>query len=353
MDYIRYLWPASFLMIAGLGVASGGIAVWAGVALFPIVAFVENFLGDDFRIRKMSDSGAIFMLYIQLIPWLLLWYGLWIFLKTDYVWWQWLGAVLTVALITAAVGLPVAHELFHRHDRLSRFVGNMFAVTLMAGDVEMEHRLGHHIETSSLKDVDTPYRGESVFPFILRLMPFFHSASWAMEKKRFASRGKSHWHLSNRVLWAWAGFALLLCVYGVTAGLSAALTVFLISFIGQSIICMFSYVQHYGLVRVPNTPIEKRHAWNHLRPLSRVLTFEIVTHSEHHTDPTVPYWKLTPYEDAARVGSAYGYFLLTLIPPLWHRKMREHIKVWDERFASPEELKLAGEANKIAGWTSA
>ena len=204
MDYIRYLWPASFLLIAGLGVITGGPAVWAGGTLFPVVAFVENFLSDDFRIRKMSTQGAMIMLYTQLIPWLFLWYSLSVFLQMDYVWWEWLGTVLSVALITAAVGLPVAHELFHRYDRLSRFIGNMFAVTLMAGDVEMEHRLGHHIETSSLKDVDTPYRGESVLPFIARLLPFFHSASWAMEKKRFASRGKSHWNRSTiprRVDW--------------------------------------------------------------------------------------------------------------------------------------------------------
>ena len=101
---------------------------------------------------------------------------------------------------------------------------------------------------------------------------------------------------------------------------------------------------------MPDTPIEIRHAWNHIRPLSRVLTFEIVTHSQHHTDPTVPYWELTPYPDAARVGSAYGYFLLALVPPLWHKRMREHIRRWDENHATAAELQLATEANRVAGW---
>jgi fatty acid desaturase len=350
MDYLKYLLPASFFAIIGLSLMSGGYAVWLGVALFPTVALIEYFLKDDFSIRKMSTFGAVFMLYFQLIPWVYMWYALWVFLQTQYVWWEWLGAVLSVGAITAAVGLPISHELFHRYDNFSRFVGNLFAVTLMAGDVEMEHRMGHHVETSTIHDIDTPYRGEGVLPFILRLMPFFHKASWTMEKKRFASKGKSHWSIENRILWAWVAYIVLLLVYGLTVDLAAALTVLIISFLGQSIVCIFSYVQHYGLIRVPDTPIEKRHALNHIRPLSRLLTFEIVTHSQHHTDPTVPYWELTPYEDVIRPGSAYGYFLMTLIPQLWHRKMREHLKVWDETFASEAERELAKEANKKAGW---
>ncbi len=75
---------------------------------------------------------------------------------------------------------------------------------------------------------------------------------------------------------------------------------FVTSLVGFFIVTIFSYVQHYGLVRAAGTtPIEKRHAWNHRRPISRLLTFEIVTHSMHHIDPSVPYWKLPAYRGAA------------------------------------------------------
>ncbi len=118
MDYLRYLLPASFLLITGVGVLMGGIATWLGMLLFPIVAFIEYFLKDDFSVRKMSDAGAVFMLYLQLIPWVFLWYALWMFLGTDYSWFAWVGAVLSTALRTAAVGLPIAHELFHACCRI-------------------------------------------------------------------------------------------------------------------------------------------------------------------------------------------------------------------------------------------
>ena len=349
-DYLRYLWPGGFFIVTTLGVMLGGAGCWFGVLLFPLVAGVEYFLEDDLRKRDMRPAGALFMLYIQLIPWLFLWYGLWWFLQTDYQWWEWLGTIISVAGITAAVGLPISHELFHRHESISRFVGDLFAVTLISGDVELEHRKGHHIETSTINDIDTPYRGESVYAFIARLLPFFHTEPWNMEKQRFANKGMSHCSPGNIVLWAVAGYLALFLFFCLSVSLFAGISVLLISLIGQCIVCVFSYVQHYGLIRVPDTAIEIRHAWNHIRPLSRVLTFEIVTHSQHHTDPTVPYWELTPYPDAARVGSAYGYFLLALVPPLWHKRMREHIRRWDENHATAAELQLATEANRVAGW---
>lgn len=350
MDHLRYLLPASFFTVTGLGVFYGGGAVWIGLALFPTVALIEYFLKDDLHALKMSDFSGMLILYLQLIAPVFLWYSLWVFLGTDYTWLEWTGASLSTSLITAAVGLPIAHELFHKNGKIPRFLGNLLGVTLMAGDIEMEHKIGHHIETSSALDVDTPYRGENLYTFIPRLMIFFHTSPWKLEKKRFATKGKSHWSFANRILWAWFGFALLVAFFAATDGWFAACTVVLISVVGQSIASIFSYVQHYGLIRLPNTPIEKRHAFNHIRPLSRPLTMEIVTHSEHHTDPTVPYWKLTPYEDVIRPGSAYGYFLLTLVPPLWHKRMREHLKEWDEKYASEDELKLAKEANIKAGW---
>ena len=38
MDALRYLLPASFMVITGFGVLSGGVAAWSGLALFPLVA---------------------------------------------------------------------------------------------------------------------------------------------------------------------------------------------------------------------------------------------------------------------------------------------------------------------------
>src|SRR3546814_21007572 len=56
----------------------------------------------------------------------------------------------------------------------------------------------------------------------------------------------------------------------------------------------FNYFQHYGLVRVEGGAIARRHVWNHLKPLSRVMGFEITNHADHHTDSFAAFHELRP-----------------------------------------------------------
>ena len=56
----------------------------------------------------------------------------------------------------------------------------------------------------------------------------------------------------------------------------------------------FNYFQHYGLARVEGTAISRRHVWNHLKPLSRILGFEITNHADHHTDTFAAFHQLVP-----------------------------------------------------------
>jgi hypothetical protein len=51
---------------------------------------------------------------------------------------------------------------------------------------------------------------------IPRLLPYFHIASWKIEKKRFLSKGKSHWSLGNRILWVWFAYVVLLAFFALT-----------------------------------------------------------------------------------------------------------------------------------------
>jgi hypothetical protein len=49
--------------------------------------------------------------------------------------------------------------------------------------------------------------------------------------------------------------------------------------------------------------------------------------------------------------SLFVCFLLGLIPPLWFNLVaKPKLKDWDERYATPNERKLAMAANERAGW---
>ncbi|GAB4353578.1 MAG: alkane 1-monooxygenase AlkB1 [Immundisolibacter sp.] len=353
MDYLRYLLPSSVMILTGLGLLAGGPWAWAGLGLFVVLAIPDSLLDFDFSERRMGAGGALAMLWIQFLPLGFLFWAYWQFLAAGPGLGQLVGAILSVAVITAAAGLPMAHELFHRSEWISRFAGSAAATLLLATYIDLEHVKSHHVETDTEADVDTPPRGMSVYPFMLKLALFMHRNCYAQEKRRLAAHGRSVWLWpGSRVLWQWLGYAIVLAIFYVADGWRSALAVFVTSLLGFFIVTIFSYVQHYGLIRVPGTPIEKRHAWNHTRPISRLLTFEIVTHSMHHMDPSVPYWKLPAYRDAPLVGSAIMYFLLSLVPPLWHRVMRRHLAHWDAHFASPDERVLAEAANRRAGWVS-
>nr|ART36794.1 D435 [uncultured bacterium] len=351
MDYLRYFLPSFVIITTGLSVLAGGPWVWTGLALFAVMAVPDILMGFDFTARRMSTAGALFMLYIQAIPITFLWVAYWIFVSRHPGTLEVAGAMISMAIITAAVGLPIAHEMFHRSETLSRFLGGLFSNLFLASYLELEHNKSHHVETSSALDVDTPRRGESVYPFALRLFIYFHKHGFQQEQRRMQAYGKSVWlSPSSRIFWQAAGGVALLAVFYFADGWRSVLIAAMTAMLGSAIITVFSYVQHYGLQRVPGTPIEKRHAWNHIRPVSRMLTFEIVTHSQHHIDPTTPYWKLPAFRDAPLVGSAIGFFFLSLVPPLWHRAMRPHLARWDAEFADPAEKALAQQANKAAGW---
>ena len=105
-----------------------------------------------------------------------------------------------------------------------------------------------------------------------------------------------------------------------------------------------------SMVRVPGAPIEPRHAWNHLKPLSRRLTFEITTHSQHHLDPDRPYHRLEAMPEAPQLPGVWFCFLVSFAPPLWHRMMQGYLAAWDRQHANAAERDLATAANAAAGW---
>lgn len=353
MDYLKYLLPSAVLALTGFGVLAGGLWVWTGLALFAVMAIPDMLMDFDFSSRRMGTTGALFMLFVQVIPLTFLWVAYWIFTSRHPEPLEIIGAITSMAIITAAVGLPIGHEMFHRSEPVSRILGAVFTNLFLFNYIELEHNKSHHVETSSALDVDTPHRGESVYHFIPRLFIYVHTNGFAQEARRMKGYGKSVWFSTrSRVFWQWVGAVALPGVFYLADGWHSVSIVLATALLGGAIVTIFSYVQHYGLHRVPGSPIEKRHALNHTRPISRVLTFEIVTHSQHHTDPTVPYWKLTAYQDVPLVGSAIGYFFLSLVPPLWHRTMRKHLARWDSEFASPAEKELAKKANIDAGWAA-
>ena len=66
----------------------------------------------------------------------------------------------------------------------------------------------------------------------------------------------------------------ILALAGIFGGWKGMLVVFLAGVIGRAFHELINYVQHYGLVRVENTPIRPHHSWDCHRTISNVRALQ-------------------------------------------------------------------------------
>ncbi len=64
----------------------------------------------------------------------------------------------------------------------------------------------------------------------------------------------------------------------------------------------------------------------------------------------MPYQDLKPFPEAPMMISGYlTTIVVAMIPPLWHKLMTPKVQEWDRKYATPDELKLAAQANARSG----
>jgi len=353
LDYLRYCTSLLLVALATLGMVLGGSAAWTGIIVFAILAIIDNRLPADYRQRKINRLWLIKLLPYLHYPAL---FGLWMVFgwrlgQGDIGGWNILGGILSVGFINGAVGLATAHELMHGGTLLSRTGADLIGTCYGVPVTDLGHVHVHHIHLDTPADGDTPVRGESLYRFVGRSVAAQIGVTFKLEFERLQKIGRSPWSPRSRVFWG-VVFEIGFAGYFIFLAGAIGLPILLITWIlGFTVMADYNYVQHYGLVRVPDSPIEARHAWNHLKPLSRVLSYEITTHSEHHLDANVPYYRLTPLPNAPQMPSVLLCFFITFVPPLWDRYVAvPRLKQWDLNDASPAEQSLARQANENAGW---
>jgi len=137
---------------------------------------------------------------------------------------------------------------------------------------------------------------------------------------------------------------------GALGGWTAASFFVLCALWGKALLEIVNYMEHYGMVRNPATPVQPRHSWNTNRRLSSWSMFNLTRHSHHHAQGEVPYQDLKPFPDAPMmVGGYLTTIVIAMVPPLWHRLMTPKLMQWDREHASDDERALAAEANARSG----
>ena len=94
------------------------------------------------------------------------------------------------------------------------------------------------------------------------------------------------------------------------------------------------------MIRKSGEPVEHRHSWDNDNVFTSWFFIEIGRQGDHHVRGETYFWEL---DDVGAPNYGIGYFslfVLTLIPPLFRKFVKNLLDDWDERHASEEEVSI-------------
>lgn len=264
------------------------------------------------------------------------------------------SAWIVTGLMIGMVGTIPAHELTHRTwDRVSMFVGRWLLAFSFDTTFAIEHVYGHHRYVSTEADPATAPRGRNAYFHIVASTLKGNVSAWNIERERLEKKRLPVWSAHNAVIRGHLMSALLVAGAWAIGGWRAAAFFTACALWGKALLEIVNYMEHYGIVRDPSTPVQPRHSWNTNRRISSWSMFNLTRHSHHHAQGEVPYQDLRPYADAPMMINGYlTTLVVAMIPPLWHHLMTPKVQAWDRDFATGDERRLAARASARSGLTA-
>lgn len=376
---LHYLKFFGFHLVALLSVAAilaGGTFVTIGlVSILTLYMAGDALLGDDTSTPTYRHPGLLTAQLWMALPLLVLivFSALWSVSPGDPLGFgAWLGRVtghdllaardatsfgdhvstwIITGLMIGMVGTITAHELTHRTwDRVSMFIGRWLLAFSFDTSFAIEHVYGHHRYVATLEDPATAPRGRNVYAHIVASTVKGNVSAWRIEAARLARKRLGIWSVHNAFLRGHRMSALLVALAFAMGGARAAAFFVACAVWGKALLEIVNYMEHYGMVRNPATPVQPRHSWNTNRRISSWTMFNLTRHSHHHAQGEAPYHTLKPFPDAPMMINGYlTTIIVAMIPPLWHALMTPKVLAWDRDFATEEERQLAARANAQSG----
>ncbi len=374
--YLKYfLFHAIGLQSIAFMTMGGG---WVTVGLLSILLVYmvgDAVCGDDTSTPHFQHPGVLtFQLWMALpllaaIVFVALWsvasgdplgYGAWVQQLTGYdalaardatFWGHHVSTLLVTGLMIGMVGTITAHELTHRTwDPVSMLIGRWLLAFSFDTVFSIEHVYGHHRYVSTTEDPATAPRGRNVYAHVLISTVRGNVSAWAIEAKRLQRAGQAVLGWRNAVI---RGHLMSVGLVGVAYALGGwPVAAFFVgcALWGKALLEIVNYMEHYGMVRDPKTPVQPRHSWNTNKRISSWSMFNLTRHSHHHAQGEVPYQDLKPFPEAPMMINGYlTTIVVALVPPLWHKLMTPKVLAWDRDHATPHERVLAAQANRRSG----
>jgi hypothetical protein len=376
LHYLKYfLFHGIGLLAISALLVGGGFATYGLIALLVIYMVGDAVCGDDTSTPTFKHPGILTVQLWMALPLLsvivfssvwsvsagdFMGFGAWVTQLTGYdviaardatSMVHHVSAFLITGLMIGMVGTIPAHELTHRTwDPISMFIGRWLLAFSFDTIFSIEHVYGHHRYVSTIDDPATAPRGRNVYFHVLASTIKGNISAWEIEKKRLKRAGSGPLSLKNAVIRGHLMSVLLVVAAWFIGGWPAAAYFVACALWGKSLLEIVNYMEHYGMVRDPKTPVQPRHSWNTNKRISSWAMFNLTRHSHHHAQGEVPYQDLKPFPDAPMMINGYlTTIVVALIPPLWHKLMTPKVQAWDKKYATPDELALAAKANAKSG----
>ena len=374
---IKYLLAPSLILVTLAGVIAGGMLSWIGVALLGVGVVVDTILRKQASSSMHKDDGSTkasptfqnLVMYMMLPVFVLLqlalawrvygfmtgvpveitatWFGL-IPVYSGITSLDLIGAVLSTGIF-AGIGIIYGHELSH----CKGFAFIISRMTMgLSGSAHFcyAHVYNHHLELASEDDPATAPRGRTIYGHYLLSYLGQSKFVFNMEKERLSRMGVSFISWQNRWIRGYLmsiPSAVLFFMAGGWIGIAALATVWVISNFELE---AMNYLEHYGLVRVKDKPIDYRHNWDNNTLFTSWFFIEIGSQADNNDRGETHFWEL---ENVGEPNLGWGYFTifaLALVPPLWHWYMRKRLATWDAKFATDEERAISARVNKQVGY---
>jgi alkane 1-monooxygenase len=374
---IKYLLAPSLILVTFFGVLAGGLLSWIGVALLGVGVVVDTVLRRQASSSMHKDDGTtkasptfqnmvmyfmlpVFVLLQLALAWRVNGFMTGVPVEVVSTWFNLIpvysgitsldliGAVLSTGIF-AGIGIIYGHELSH----CKGFAFIISRMTMgLSGSAHFcyAHVYNHHLELASEDDPATAPRGRTIYGHYLLSYLGQSKFVFNMEKERLSRMGVSFISWQNRWIRGYLmsiPSAVLFFMAGGWIGIAALATVWVISNFELEAL---NYLEHYGLVRVKDQPIDYRHNWDNNTLFTSWFFIEIGRQADHHDRGETHFWEL---ENVGAPNTGWGYFTifaLALVPPLWHWYMRKRLATWDAKFATAEEKGISARINKEVGY---
>jgi NAD(P)H-flavin reductase/ferredoxin/fatty-acid desaturase len=375
-DYLKFFLFHAVAIMSVMSLLMGGF--YTTIGFFSLLFFYiigDSISGDDKSTPNFSRPDVLTLQLWMALPilcviffssvWTVsptdtLGFGSWLsqifdydfnFAKTNTTIIEHVYAIILSGLMIGLVGTITAHELTHRTwDPISMFIGRWLLAFSFDTIFSIEHVYGHHRYVSTTEDPATAPRGRNVYYHILASTIKGNISAWDIEVKRLKRKSYSILSYHNAYLRGHFMSVSLVTLAYLIGGITGMFFFIASGLFGKALLEIVNYMEHYGMVRLPEEPVQPRHSWNTNKRISSWTMFNLTRHSHHHAQGEVAYQDLRPFPNAPMMISGYlTTIVIALIPPLWHRLMVPKVLEWDQKFASPEELELAKIANQRSG----